>query len=78
MCLKIIYLFQKSRRRPWTSIGRHLFYNALASLKQEGSAKCFKQLKSSPSKAQAQPLEPVFNLALPNINITLGGSTFPG
>ena len=24
-CLKIIYLFQKSRRRPWTSIGRHLF-----------------------------------------------------
>ena len=22
--LKIIYLFQKSRRRPWTSIGRHL------------------------------------------------------
>ena len=25
MCLKIIYLFQKSRRRPWTSIGRHLF-----------------------------------------------------
>ena len=24
MCLKIIYLFQKSCRRPWTSIGRHL------------------------------------------------------
>ena len=24
-CLKIIYLFQKSCRRPWTSIGRHLF-----------------------------------------------------
>ena len=24
-CLKIIYLFQISRRRPWTSIGRHLF-----------------------------------------------------
>ena len=23
-CLKIIYLFQKSRCRPWTSIGRHL------------------------------------------------------
>ena len=24
-CLKIIYLFQKSHRRPWTSIGQHLF-----------------------------------------------------
>ena len=24
MCLKIIYLFQKSRRRPWTSIGQPL------------------------------------------------------
>ena len=23
--LQIIYLFQKSRHRPWTSIGRHLF-----------------------------------------------------
>ena len=31
-CLKIIYSFQKSRRRPWTSIGRHLF--VLSSLLQ--------------------------------------------
>ena len=26
LCMKIIYLFQKSRRRPWTSIGWHLLF----------------------------------------------------
>ena len=25
-CLKMIYIFQKSRRRPWTSIAQHLFF----------------------------------------------------
>ena len=29
--LKIIYLLQKSRRRPWTSIGWHLFYERVLS-----------------------------------------------